>query len=482
MTVGGLSGQQAAQQAALANLLQMGVVLPLTKPSSMLSLALYRRNDTVAGKKVLNVRAMIGMVAAEGLVGKLRLRPSSLAPGRAVDVCLPLKAERSGSRPCATVAWEGAVSGAGLSATLPLTDPAKKVDSDALRRRERRLLIKWLSECSPGVSAAAARKLVEDGRTEFNAGRTGQNWKRIGRAFAATEPMQRFWSHVQSWRQPGLTLAVAAAEVAFLIWPSRVLAALLLWAVRSRATPYFGEPGAMVEDIVNDPDPATARAVDTESAAAGDGGAAAGAGAGGGGGVLSPSASITDARQLAAAASVTTATPTQPQPNVLDDIAGAMERVQHRPITPSACSPFARSLVSAGIHSTFPQCKLVALCHRDGSAAVRDSGNSVDSWHERKPEPGAHVPVQLLGVQAAPLRHNDMRSLSKTQVPRRPLTGPMQNHLISKAPAAAHDGSKAAALGARTPARSRTQHAARASGPNIRAFDRDRAPIPYSCS
>lgn len=100
----------------------------------------------------------------------------------------------------------------------------------------------------------------------------------------------------------------------------------------------------------------------------------------------------------------------------------------------------------------------------------------------QKPEPGAHVPVQLLGVQAAPLRHNDMRSLSKTQVPRRPLTGPMQNHLISKAPAAAHDGSKAAALGARTPARSRTQHAARASGPNIRAFDRDRAPIPYSCS
>ncbi len=38
----------------------------------------------------------------------------------------------------------GAVAGPGLSATLPVLDPRKKVDADTLQRRERRLLIKWV--------------------------------------------------------------------------------------------------------------------------------------------------------------------------------------------------------------------------------------------------------------------------------------------------------------------------------------------------
>ncbi|GLI63045.1 hypothetical protein VaNZ11_005907, partial [Volvox africanus] len=262
----GISGGSAAAAAAASGGARLtphlGLVAPLLKPSTLVSLALFRRTDVVAGKKVLNVRAMIGMMASEQLIGKLRLRASSLVPGKPVTVSLPLKAERSGPRPCATAAWcrmtllmslgpmglsqlvvaytapptyppiamlqAGAVPGQGLSDTLPLTDPTKRVESEALKRRERRLVIKWVSESSPGLSPNASRKLVEDGRTEFNPGRTTQNWRRIGRALSSTEPLKLFWARVQSWSSPPLTLAVAAAEVALLLWPSRTLALLLL--------------------------------------------------------------------------------------------------------------------------------------------------------------------------------------------------------------------------------------------------------------
>ncbi|GIL49948.1 hypothetical protein Vafri_6243 [Volvox africanus] len=261
----GMSGGSAAAAAVSGGARltpHLGLVAPLLKPSTLVSLALFRRTDVVAGKKVLNVRAMIGMMASEQLIGKLRLRTSSLVPGKPVTISLPLKAERSGPRPCATAAWcrmtllmtlgpmglprlvaayaapptyppiamlqAGAVPGQGLSDTLPLTDPTKRVESEALKRRERRLVIKWVSESSPGLSANASRKLVEDGRTEFNLGRTTQNWRRIGRALSSADPLKLFWARVQSWSSPPLTLAVAAAEVALLLWPSRTLALLLL--------------------------------------------------------------------------------------------------------------------------------------------------------------------------------------------------------------------------------------------------------------
>lgn len=48
------------------------------------------------------------------------------------------------------------------------------------------------------------------------------------RAFAGLQPLGRFWARVQSWEQPGLTLAVACGEVALLLWPSRVVALALV--------------------------------------------------------------------------------------------------------------------------------------------------------------------------------------------------------------------------------------------------------------
>lgn len=42
---------------------------------------------------MLNVRAMIGILAAEQLVGRLRVRANSLVPGSPVTVTLPLKGE-----------------------------------------------------------------------------------------------------------------------------------------------------------------------------------------------------------------------------------------------------------------------------------------------------------------------------------------------------------------------------------------------------
>ncbi len=58
-------------------------------------------------------------------------------------------------------------------------------------------------------------------------------------ALACTKPLAAFWGRVQSWREPRLTMAVAAAEAALLAWPGRVLALAALAAalalLRARA-------------------------------------------------------------------------------------------------------------------------------------------------------------------------------------------------------------------------------------------------------
>lgn len=75
----------------------------------------------------------------------------------------------------------GAVRGEGLSATLPPLQPSLAIEEPLLQRQSRRVLLRWLEACRPGIGPRVARKMLDDGRQDFSMGRTGQNWRRVGK-------------------------------------------------------------------------------------------------------------------------------------------------------------------------------------------------------------------------------------------------------------------------------------------------------------
>jgi hypothetical protein len=61
------------------------------------------------------------------------------------------------------------------------------------------------------VGAKLARRVLDDGRQEFNLVRTQHNWRRLQLLVEHTSPAMLALQHLQSWRQPLHSLAAAAA-------------------------------------------------------------------------------------------------------------------------------------------------------------------------------------------------------------------------------------------------------------------------------
>ncbi len=61
------------------------------------------------------------------------------------------------------------------------------------------------------MGARLARRALDDGRQEFNLGRTQQNWQRLQLLAEHASPATAALQHLQSWRNPLHSLAAAAA-------------------------------------------------------------------------------------------------------------------------------------------------------------------------------------------------------------------------------------------------------------------------------
>eukprot|EP00195_Chlamydomonas_chlamydogama_P002415 CAMPEP_0202923282 /NCGR_PEP_ID=MMETSP1392-20130828/78368_1 /ASSEMBLY_ACC=CAM_ASM_000868 /TAXON_ID=225041 /ORGANISM="Chlamydomonas chlamydogama, Strain SAG 11-48b" /LENGTH=438 /DNA_ID=CAMNT_0049616959 /DNA_START=27 /DNA_END=1343 /DNA_ORIENTATION=- len=256
-------------------------------------MALFRRTDQAAGKKVVvNVRSMMGM-GSEQLLGKLRIRLSTLQAGVLHTAELPLRGERNQSRvgpvvgratlsimvvhprlgallnsyfephvyPPAIVLSLGCAAGDDL--TSPFAgNPALAVPEEVLARRARKVVLGWLdSGCAPGIPLRTARRLLDDGRQEFTLSRTQQNWRRVMAVIAAVRPLQEWWRQVQSWRNPVLSTAVACGTMFWAVHPAQMSALLLLafaaylYYLKSNVLgEAVGQPAPMVDDLPAEPD------------------------------------------------------------------------------------------------------------------------------------------------------------------------------------------------------------------------------------
>ncbi|KAI8463209.1 MAG: hypothetical protein J3K34DRAFT_527166 [Monoraphidium minutum] len=226
------------------------MLLPVWDPASIASLALFRRDDQSGGKKVVTMRSVFG--DSLKMVGKLRVRLSTLAPNHPVNVTLPLQGERSnlrGGRERAaaadlflllrapsTPAWLRGY------AHVPVPRPLFLLASlgepplppDALGNAERRAAARWLLDRVPHAQQAqlharALARVMDDGRGEFTLSRARHNWRRLiaARAWAAGTLGAGF-AHVCAWENVVHSGGVSVTVVLLGMYPSQVLALLLL--------------------------------------------------------------------------------------------------------------------------------------------------------------------------------------------------------------------------------------------------------------
>ena len=189
---------------------------------------------------------------------------------------------------------------------------------EALAAAERRATARWLLERLPPAQQLPARVLLralDDGRGEFTLSRARHNWRRLGaaRAWLAGSVGAAF-ARVCAWDNAWLSGGAAAAVVALGVWPSQVLAALLV----ALAALLWRNAGAAAGDR---PPP-----MEPDIAAPGDD-AAGGGGLGGAGGDGSSAVPGDPYSQLKQQYDAVVAFVTAVQ-NVLDGWAGALERAQ----------------------------------------------------------------------------------------------------------------------------------------------------------
>eukprot|EP00798_Chlamydomonas_sp_ICE-L_P032710 gene32710-3594_t len=174
--------------------------------------------------QIVNVRAMMGAWASssEQLVGKLRLRVSTLLPGKFyAAVVLPLMGERSQAK--------GGEVTAKVTLSLLATYPSSSILLGSYFTPPLHPNIQLLSMgCRP------ACRLVDNGRKEFFLSRLRQNDARLKMATAALRPLQ-------DWRCKGTAVFMLL-----------LVAGLVHMRSKALASGSLGKPAAMLEDFPED--------------------------------------------------------------------------------------------------------------------------------------------------------------------------------------------------------------------------------------
>ncbi len=225
------------------------VHMPLFDPAELLLLAVFRDpGATSTASRVFGHGA--------SLVGKLRLRLSTLAAGRAHAAALPLCADRkAGSGRAANVHlrlkveyFGGLAQARGyLSPPLP-ADAYRQLLATGptvvgLHHECKRIVLRWLEAAQPPIPAAVAAAVLGNERSSFVMSRALAHWRRVilmKRRFACAVGALR---HVQSWQSPASSLAVMACAVTLAFFPqARRLSRRLSAAVGHITLPYTLSP------------------------------------------------------------------------------------------------------------------------------------------------------------------------------------------------------------------------------------------------
>jgi hypothetical protein len=89
---------------------------------------------------------------------------------------------------------------------------------------------RWLEQQQPNLPCRVYQKVADDGRAEFTLSRTRANWRRLTLLRDALAPAHAAFAHLCSWSNLWHSGGWYCVILLFGVWPSRVLAVLLLLA------------------------------------------------------------------------------------------------------------------------------------------------------------------------------------------------------------------------------------------------------------
>ncbi|DBB06469.1 TPA: Tricalbin-2 [Trebouxia sp. C0004] len=229
------------------------VHVPLYDPSSVMLLAVCSAQPTVHRARVLT-RAVRSVLAQEDAVlGKLRIRLSTLQPWTEVEARLPMLADRDkgGSKVAyahltlKVLHWNQGVL---LSEYIKPQFPADvyKYDmhhGDAAHKvahEHDRTVAIWLEGVNPSISTPIAMGVVDTQRWRFTMSRARTNLRRLQNIRDHMAKYQTALHSLQRWERPPASLAAVTCTTLLCFYPHAVLACLLVYLMLHSLFTYRG--------------------------------------------------------------------------------------------------------------------------------------------------------------------------------------------------------------------------------------------------
>ncbi|DBA67072.1 TPA: hypothetical protein ACH3X2_001401 [Trebouxia sp. C0005] len=229
------------------------VHVPLYDPSSVMLLAVCSAQPKVHRARVLT-RAVRSVLAQEDAVlGKLRIRLSTLQPWAEVEARLPMLADRD----------KGGSKVAYAHVTLKVLHWNQRVllreyikphfPSDVYKynmhhgnaahkvaHEHDRTVAIWLEGVNPPISTHIAMGVVDTQRWRFTMSRARTNWRRLQNIRGHVAKYQTAFRSVQRWEHPPASLAAISCTTLLCFYPHAVLACLLVYLMLHSLFMYRG--------------------------------------------------------------------------------------------------------------------------------------------------------------------------------------------------------------------------------------------------
>jgi hypothetical protein len=238
------------------------VRLPFHDVYTLFQLGVFKSGDPdgVAAVK----QRMPFMKSKPLLLGKLRVRLSTVAPGKTWTRALPMLAgRRNGGEHTATahlsmrVEYSSRKNQLGSYAKPPLKKEAytsaiaSLANNKEMNIKGRDNVATWLEAVSPSMPASVANTMADDARDEFSLPRAHVNFRRVSEAASGFKRLGALYQHAKSWRNP--LLSIWMHVVAWLMCFRPTVFALLciggsLYHAARRADPEKGAPEPMDDD------------------------------------------------------------------------------------------------------------------------------------------------------------------------------------------------------------------------------------------
>lgn len=238
------------------------VHLPIHDVYTLFQLGIFRSGE---GEQIASVKRRTPFLKSKPLLlGKLRVRLSTVVPGKTWTVALPmLSGRRNGGERTATahlsmrVDYRSRKDQLAAYSKPPMQRKAYTSAISALANNKemnikgRDMVSTWLEAAQPSMPKSVADSMADDARDEFSLPRAHVNFRRCSEALNGFKRLGALYQHAKSWRNPLLSLWVHA--LAWLMCFRTTLFVLLciggtLYHVARRADPEKGAPEPMDED------------------------------------------------------------------------------------------------------------------------------------------------------------------------------------------------------------------------------------------